>query len=145
MIDVRPATTEDARAAALSASAVYQHEHVLENAFEAVLTGDAATLSDHAGNIGVIAGMQTPWNGVAEFWAITTPFLGLHPVGYTRTLRRLLDVQVKKLKLHRVSMTVRGDYAAGHRWAKALGFTDEATLREYGPDKSDYVLYRRLF
>ena len=63
-------------------------------------------------------------------------FLGLH--------RLVLDT-LGRSNYRRIETTVRTDYAAGHRWALALGFVEEgARLRHYFPDGADATLYARI-
>jgi hypothetical protein len=145
MINFRLATREDVNLAMEHAKEVYDEAHLLECDMEGIKPGEAATLSDEHGNIGCVVGMALMWPGVASVWALTTKYLNLHPVGYTRTVRALLEDQVKSLGLHRVEMRVKALYFDGHRWAEALGFESEAFMKKYGSDGSDYVMYRRLF
>lgn len=144
MINFRSTTKEDLDAAMTCAKEVYDEAHLLECDMNGIKAGEAVTLFDDEGNIGVVIGMALLWPGVAATWALTTKYLDLHPVGYTRTAIRLLQNQVEKLKLHRVEMTVKASYFAGQRWAEALGFESEGYMKKYGSDGSDYVMYRRI-
>ncbi len=63
-------------------------------------------------------------------------FLGLHHL--------VLGI-LSRCTYHRIETTVRTDYAAGHRWARALGFVEEAArMRSYFPDGNDATLYARI-
>ncbi len=44
----------------------------------------------------------------------------------------------------RIEITVRSDFAAGHRWAQMLGLEREALFRAYGPEGEDHVGYVRF-
>jgi hypothetical protein len=78
--------------------------------------------------------------GLANAWALLSDcgsrrFLRIH-----KAVARFLDGQ----RFRRVQTTVRSDFAAGHRWALALGFEAEARLEAWGPEGDDYHLYKRI-
>lgn len=92
-----------------------------------------------------IFGASIRWPGVAELWGLTSDDMGRLGPSLTKGLRKYLEDGARSLNIHRVSFTVKADYEQGLRWARVLGFTQEAVLRQYGIDKSDYVLMARLF
>jgi hypothetical protein len=78
--------------------------------------------------------------GLANAWALLSAcgpdrFLRIH-----KAVARFL----KRQPFRRVQTTVRSDFAAGHRWARALGFTAEARLEAWGPEGDDYHIYKRV-
>ncbi len=145
MIEFRTTTIEDAEEACRSAKSAYASEGgLIINVIKNLKSGPSFTLYDKNGHIGCIVGGCQVWNGVARIWAVTTPYLDEHPVGYTRTVLALLKWGVRHYNIHRAEMTVKADYQAGIRWAKLMGFEAEGLLRNYGCDKSDYLLFGRL-
>jgi hypothetical protein len=62
-----------------------------------------------------------------------------------RSALELMDRVKTSQNVHRFQMTVDRQFKSGRRWADALGFTKEAVLKNYGENKQDHVLYRRLY
>ncbi len=87
-----------------------------------------------------VAGTMQLWPGRHMAWAHMSLDTGPHMLWITQeTLKRLKDVQ------GRIELTVRSSFAAGHRWAKMLGFEVEAPLmRGYGPAGEDHIGYVRI-
>ncbi|MEZ5665875.1 MAG: hypothetical protein R3F55_00235 [Alphaproteobacteria bacterium] len=46
-------------------------------------------------------------------------------------------------RMRRIETAVDAEFAAGHRWARMLGFECEGLMRAYGPDGRDAHLYAR--
>lgn len=67
-------------------------------------------------------------------------------VAITRAVSEFLDRQFAIDRFSRIQMTVRSDYAAGHSWARHLGFVREtpAGMLRYLPDGGSADLYARL-
>lgn len=76
----------------------------------------------------------------ATAWALIGAEAGPAMTAITRAVRRVLACRAYE----RVDTTVRGEFAAGQRWAGLLGFERVATLRKWGPDRGDYVLWERV-
>lgn len=93
--------------------------------------------------LGLVGGVFV-WTGVCRFWAILTDDIDLYPVAVSRVLLRLLNWFVKYYNVHRAEMTVKADYLTGIKWAKFFGFEAEGLLRQFGPDKSDYLIFGRV-
>jgi hypothetical protein len=91
-----------------------------------------------------ILGLIQTWPGVAEVWSVASEDVRQAPISYTRQVKRLMEEFAGNLKIHRLQMTVRRDYREGSHWAAVLGFRNEGILRQYGPDKSDYLMFARV-
>lgn len=91
-----------------------------------------------------VLGATQVHHGVAEVWAITSDSIKNHKIGFHKLVLKLLKYVETELKLHRMQMTVRCDFKEGNKWAKALGFSVESVLGQYGPDKSSHVMYARF-
>lgn len=77
------------------------------------------------------------WPGRHMAWALLPPSSGAHMLTITREAYRLV-----RAVRGRVEMQVKRSFAAGHRWAKLLGFEIETpVLRSYGPDGEDFTGY----
>jgi hypothetical protein len=91
-----------------------------------------------------IVGGNLVWEGFLTCWGILSDAVTKHPIAFTKEIRRLIRVHIEELKLYRLSMEVKADYLMGVRWANALGFECEGTMKKWGPDKSDYCLFARV-
>lgn len=88
----------------------------------------------------VCAGTVRQWAGRHVAWAFLAQSTGPHMLWITREVKRVLD-RVEG----RVELTVRSDFAAGHKWAKLLGFEVETPrLRAYGPGGEDHTGYVKV-
>lgn len=93
--------------------------------------------------VGVV-GLSLLWPGVALAWTILGDAVKACPVSLHKTVKRLLDFAIRSLKLWRVHLDVRVDFAEGQRWAESLGFKKECIMSKYGPTGVDHVLYARV-
>jgi len=81
------------------------------------------------------------WPHVAQAWS----YLGTGRPHRFLWIHRCVLQFLNACGFARVEILVRTDFAAGHRWARMLGFELEAPrLRLYGPDRLDYSLYARI-
>lgn len=141
MIRMRPATPEDFNAAVRQAiPEAYDQSTILQNG----LPPGAAFSLWYDEHLLAVIGTQHIWGGVVAVWAILTVEIYRYRVSLLRVLKQLLSFNMIDLNLHRVQIDVRADYAAGHRFAKALGFIAEGTMKKFGTNKEDYVLYARV-
>ena len=80
------------------------------------------------------------WHGRHIAWAFLSEDSGPHMRYITRKSREIVAAPKG-----RVEMTVRCDFAAGHRWAPLLGFSVETPmLAMYGPEGEDHTGYVRF-
>ncbi len=85
------------------------------------------------------------WPGVAEAWMMTTDHVNTKPVSLTRAASRYFDHIATRSALHRIQITVNGRHDIALRWASALKFTQEGVLRQYGHDRTDYIIFARYY
>jgi hypothetical protein len=77
----------------------------------------------------------------ALIWAFISKHAGPHMMGLTRVGKRM----IKGLTYRRIEMEVDCEFEAGHRWARMLGFTQEAEcLRGFRMDGGDTAIYARI-
>jgi hypothetical protein len=89
-------------------------------------------------------GLYRLWPGVAEAWIAVSADAHKHPVAVVRYARSVIDEGVRTWHLTRVHSHVRADFMVARKFMEHLGFELESTLPKFGPDGSDYVMYRRL-
>ncbi len=102
--------------------------------------GSAFTLRSDDGRVLCIAGVVRVHDQSGTAWAIMARGVWGRMAQITRMVRDYLD----GLSYRRIDMIVRGDFRAGHRWACALGFEQEAVLRCWAQDGGDMVMYVRI-
>lgn len=88
------------------------------------------------------AGVHEVWAGRAVAWALLSKDAGPH----FRTIHRAAKGFIEQAPWRRIEMMVEGGFAAGHRWAKLLGFACEtpAGMPGYSPTGVDFYLYSRV-
>ena len=102
--------------------------------------GPAWTIWD--GNQRVVAaGVILYWQGVGEVWMYLSEWIYKHPQQFCRISKRQLNTVIKENDLHRIQAPICSDMPINIAFAEAMGFTKEATLRKYGPDGKDYIMY----
>ena len=83
------------------------------------------------------------WTGVAEMWLLIEERGRKYGKSLTRAALVVRDYAVLSNNLHRLQITVRCSDIRAVRWAQAIGFEQEAVLRRYGPDQSDFYIFAR--
>ncbi len=78
--------------------------------------------------------------GRGHAWALLGTAAPAGFVAVHRAVAAFLDRQ----RLRRIETAVDSDFAAGHRWARMLGFEREGRMRAYGLDGRDADLYARV-
>lgn len=79
--------------------------------------------------------------GVWTAWMFATdefPRIGRAATAFAR--RAILPAMIRA-GAHRIEMRSAADHTEAHRWIEVLGGRAEATLREYGRDRRDFLLY----
>lgn len=102
--------------------------------------GLAFTVEDDGGRPVSSIGLVELWEGRALAWAIMSAGAGRHLLGITRAVRRFLAVSPWR----RIEAGVECSFAAGHRWARVLGFKLEAERMASWSAGRDFALYARL-
>lgn len=88
------------------------------------------------------AGIVPLFSHRAVAWALLSPAVGPYMLTVVRKMRSFLAHDPTP----RIEMTVRHDFAQGHRFALALGMQLETPepLRKYGASGEDEMLYARI-
>ena len=90
-----------------------------------------------------IFGCVPIWNGVGEVWSLMDNRAKKNAILLTKIGFKVLYVIEQYLCLHRSQITVKSADVKAVRWARALGFRNEGTLKSYGPDGSDFYMMAR--
>lgn len=92
-----------------------------------------------------IIGIAVLWPGCGEVWTIIDDSIKRR---YKRQLvisvRTALDIAQQSLCLTRVQVPIESSAEYSRSWPKALGFELEGTMRCFGVDGSDYLLFGRI-
>jgi hypothetical protein len=86
------------------------------------VAGPAVTFVNEVGAPIACMGIVLGQEGTGYAWAYVSREARSHPITLTRKLRRLLALAMKRYQLRRVDALVADGFAAGERWATALGF-----------------------
>lgn len=82
--------------------------------------------------------------GVGEVWLIVSDKIDECKFNFFKTVRGLVEFCLQKFGLHRVELAVVNDWKEGHKWAKALGFTQESVAKNYDFNMVDHAIYVRF-
>lgn len=113
---------------------------LLTHAMRLIQSGPALAVLAADGRPVAAGGLAEVHPHYATAWALLGADAGAAMTAITRAVRRVLASGAWQ----RVDTTVRSDFVAGHRWAVMLGFSHGATMRMWGPDRSDHDLYERI-
>lgn len=102
----------------------------------------AYTVRSDKGEIIFILGWTTIWEGVVELWNLTTPLVEKYPKAYYSTISRMLKQPYPGI--HRAQTVVYVGFDQAIRVNERLGFTNEGTLKAYGPTGYDFYMFGRV-
>lgn len=100
------------------------------------------TLIDGKHKIVGCAGVYERWPGNAMAWAtLETSTAKRCMLGIHRKVQEFFDAT----HIKRIETIVEYDFEPGHRWAKMLGFTEDAhEMKHYYPNGKSVTLYARI-
>tara|TARA_A100000172_G_C3037638_1_gene109111 strand:+ start:822 stop:1274 length:453 start_codon:yes stop_codon:yes gene_type:complete len=105
-----------------------------------------ATFSWYNGNrIVGICGVMPYWNGVGEAYMFLSPEFKKNKIRCIKDIRYYLDLISKQMNFHRVDCHVIKSFTDAIKFAKYLGFEQEAELKMFGPNKEDYIKLVRFY
>ena len=85
------------------------------------------------------------WPGVYEGWLLRDDRASPHWIPVARISRRIFSGLSSVMELHRVQFHVHSLDTRAIKYAKFLMFQEEGTLTNYGPNKADFLMMRRLY
>tara|TARA_R110000787_G_scaffold284738_2_gene398850 strand:+ start:3124 stop:3612 length:489 start_codon:yes stop_codon:yes gene_type:complete len=83
------------------------------------------------------------WDGVGEMWSVIGDTARRRPIATTKVGIAFTDICKLSMGLHRLQITVKTTDLRAIRWARAIGFISECTMKQYSMDKYDYDLMVR--
>jgi hypothetical protein len=93
------------------------------------------------GRVACCGGVARLWPGLGEAWMLPAELARTEPLALTRRAKRFIASSMDALTLHRVQCFCKTLDHRAVRWAPALGFQREGTLRRYGADGDDYEVF----
>lgn len=106
--------------------------------------GPAYTLFDGDRPI-VSAGVAIMWPGVGESWMIVSKYIKKYPLSVYKSVSQIMNGIIKQMQLYRIQTVIKEDDDVAIVWIERLGYTREGVLRQFGPDKQNYLMYGRIF
>lgn len=92
----------------------------------------------------VVAGFHLQRPGVwQEYLFSTHRAWAYHALGTTRYVKRVMDAMMKS-EAHRIECISLVSRAFTHDWLSVLGFEPEGTLRAYGANGEDAIMFARV-
>lgn len=88
-----------------------------------------------------VHGAWQVWPGVWSVYAFGTDGFGGIARALTRHIRRVMLPAAILAKAHRAHCFSLAEHVEAHRWLERLGATREATLRRYGKNGEDFVVF----
>lgn len=85
-------------------------------------------------------GYYVAWANVATAWMVATDELNSHILELTRFAKPL----VHDKRWHRTQAFSADFHTESHRWLEILGFQRGATLRKYGKNGEDFIVFERV-
>ena len=83
--------------------------------------------------------------GVWQDWMVNTPeAFGQHWRATTRHVRRVMDAMLDQTDTHRLQCVSLASRIHAHRWYAVLGLAPEGTLRAYGANGEDAIMFSRV-
>ena len=91
-------------------------------------------------------GVALQWQGMAEAWLmVDTKAIHQYKIRLTKGARYFFDHIGPAFDLRRCQIMVSVAHEEAVSWAKLLRFEHEATLKQYGPDGKDHLVYARFY
>lgn len=98
------------------------------------------------GRVLAMFGLAKFWDGVAEAWLmVDQKSIQNRALQLTKGSRRFFDNIGPAIGLRRCQLMVSVAHEEAVSWAGLLGFELEATLRRYGPDGADHLVFVRFY
>jgi hypothetical protein len=91
-----------------------------------------------------IIGSLELWPGVCEIWSIISQDISEYRMSFCRWAKKLLTALEKEKRYHRIQLRAIDD-AVHTNFCLWLGFTYEGTMKMYGPDKQNYIIWAKVF
>ena len=138
MLEFRACLPEHVRALRVQPEQRDGHAFIVDNGHDASVLHGMSYSGWRGGECVAAGGVFTQWNRHGIAWLMAATEAGPEMLRLTRFTRGLFQVS----PYDRISITVRCDFAAGHRWARLLGMVLECErMVQYDPAGRDCALY----
>lgn len=98
------------------------------------------------GRVLAMFGVVMHWQCMAEGWLMVDTYgISKRRIQLTKGARRFFDNIGPECGLRRMQIMVSVAHKEAVAWARLLGFEVEATLKKYGPDGSDHLVFARFY
>jgi hypothetical protein len=95
----------------------------------------------HALAVGGLFGLQ---KGVWQEWLLATgECWQKHAFTATRHCKKIMDLMFETGEAHRIQCVSLAEKTKAHEWYRILGFRFEGTLRHYGVNREDCMMFAR--
>lgn len=91
-----------------------------------------------------VCGVVLMGNGNGEAWSLMSPMISKYPVTLSKCMIRCLNDSIQVENLKRVQAIVNPDHEKAKRFMEFLGFSLEGTLKGFGVNKEDLLMYGRV-
>jgi hypothetical protein len=105
--------------------------------------GGAYTLLSPDGVV-AISGVFPLWPGVGSAWSLTSDLVKKYPKSYYKATKQFLEAIISDWNLHRVQASTLAENGIACNWLRHLGFEVEGTMKKYGPDRADHIMFARV-
>lgn len=97
-------------------------------------------------NDGVVcsAGATKVFGGTYEVWAYTSTLIEKYRRPVHEAAKKLLESTFSIPSVRRMQASVNSEHPAAVRWIEHLGFEFEGTLKRYGVNGEDFLMYARV-
>jgi hypothetical protein len=106
--------------------------------------GPAYTLLD--GDVPIVSGgFAMLWPGVCDSWMLISKHIKRYPLSVYKTVSTKMKCVIENYKLYRIQTLIQEGDMTAINWIERLGFTREGVMRQFGPDRQNYLMYGRIF
>tara|TARA_R110000772_G_scaffold235432_1_gene347072 strand:- start:216 stop:731 length:516 start_codon:yes stop_codon:yes gene_type:complete len=120
------------------------HDNELQLAYEAhhlIANSGRGVCSWHRGKPAAVAAFTESWPGCWEVWMFGTEDFAQAVWPLLKWVRTEAKSLIDDCGANRLQCDSRADYLESHKLIQGLGGTQEAYLRRYGKDGSDYIRF----
>jgi len=93
----------------------------------------------------ISGGVAIMWRGVGDSWMLVSKYVKKYPLSVYKTVSSIMEDIIERQKLYRIQTVIKEDDSTAINWIERLGYTREGVLRQFGPDRQNYLMYGRIF
>lgn len=96
------------------------------------------------GKIYACGGVYPMWSGVGQCWMIAAKDYKKYKLNIARYMREVIEVAGNQFGFKRIQGTVRANHHEAVKFLEWMKFKKEGTLRRYGYNGQDHIMYSRV-